>query len=381
MITKIINGKVLINGKFTENNVYLTDNKISEITDQNLIYDKLIDAEGNYVTAGFIDMHCHGGGGADFSDGTVDSVITAAQTHLLHGTTSIFPTVTSSSFSETEQALISIEQAKSKLSSIKDAHLEGPYFSPLQMGAQNGEQLKAPNKADYLKLINNYKIARWDYAPERDCEHEFLKCLTENGIVAAAGHTDATIDQMYAAHLNGCNLITHLYSCTSTIRREKGFRIAGVTEAAYLYDDIYAEIIVDGKHLPRELIQLAYKLKGSCKLAFITDAIRAAGTQLKETYTGKLNTGVKCIIEDGVAKLPDRSAFAGSVATADMLVKTAIEADITLSEAIKMLTEIPAKIMGLKHKGLIESGYDADIVIFDENINIKKVILNGNVVK
>ena len=380
MITKIINGKVLINGKFTENNVYLTDNKISEITDQNLIYDKLIDAEGNYVTAGFIDMHCHGGGGADFSDGTVDSVITAAQTHLLHGTTSIFPTVTSSSFPETEQALIAIEQAKGKLASIRDAHLEGPYFSPAQMGAQNGEQLKAPNKTDYIKLIKNYKIARWDYAPERDCKHEFLKCLTENGIVAAAGHTDATIDQMYAAHLNGCNLITHLYSCTSTIRREKGFRIAGVTEAAYLYDGIYAEIIADGKHLPNQLIQFAYKFKGNGKLALITDAIRAAGTDIKETFTGKLNTGVKCIIEDGVAKLPDRSAFAGSVATADVLIKTALGAGISLPEAIKMLTEVPAEIMGLKNKGQIKCGYDADLVIFDRDINIKNVILNGNVV-
>ncbi len=380
MITKIINGQVLVDGRFISTNLYLQEGKIADITNEDVPYDFLVDANGNYVTPGFVDMHCHGGGGADFSDGNVDSVLTAAKTHLLHGTTSIFPTVTSSSFLETEQALISIEQAKSRLASIKDSHLEGPYFSLSQMGAQNGEQLKAPKKADYTKLINNYKIVRWDYAPERDEEHEFLKCLTENGIIAAAGHTDATIQQMHSAMLNGCKLITHLYSCTSTIRREKGFRIPGVTEAAYLYDDICVEIIADGKHLPNELIQLAYKYKGNGKLALITDAIRAAGTDIKETFAGKLGTGVKCIIEDGVAKLPDRSAFAGSVATADVLIKTVLNAGIDLSEAVKMITEIPAKIMGLNNKGKIKSGYDADIVIFDSEINIKKVFLNGKIV-
>ena len=380
MVTKIKNGLVATDAGFVETDVYIADGKINCVTTEKLSYDACIDAGGNYVTAGFIDMHCHGGGGADFNDGSESAVLTAARTHLEHGTTSLFPTVTSSEFKETVAALKTIGSAREKAENLMPPHLEGPYFSPRQTGAQNGNELKSPDSKEYLKIMSDFDIARWDYAPELDTDFAFLNALNAHGIVAAAGHTDATIRQMREAALKGCRLITHLYSCTSTIKREHGFRIAGVTEAAYLYDDIDVEIIADGKHLPEELIQLVYKYKGKGKAALITDAIRAAGTELKEAYTGKSGTGVKCIIEDGVAKLPDRSAFAGSVATAEILVRTCKNAGIPLFEAVKMITEVPAKIMKLKNKGKISVGYDADFVVFDENINVKNVILKGKII-
>ena len=188
--------------------------------------------------------------------------------------------------------------------------------------------------------------------------------------------TDVYI-QMEEAADDGCNLITHLYSCTSTIRREFGFRIAGVTEAAYLRDDINAELIADGCHLPNTLLRLAYKLKGPDRLALVTDDMRA--TDLGSEGMFEI-AGNPCLIEDGVAKLPDRSAFAGSIATADRLVRTCAGAGIPLTDCVKMLTETPAKLMGLANKGLLNVGYDADIVIFDENIAIKTVILQGEIV-
>lgn len=229
------------------------------------------------MTAGFIDLHCHGGAGVDFGDADVDGALRAATMHLQHGTTTLFPTVTSSDFSTLEQAICAVEQAQKTMPVLGGVHLEGPYFSPAQTGAQNGNALRKPQPQEYMQILKNHNIARWDYAPEMDKDGAFLQALMAAGTIPAAGHTDATCEQMVQASKQGCRLITHLYSCTSTIRRENGFRIAGVVEAAYLLDDVCAELIADGCHLPHSLLQLAYKLKGPERLALVTDAMRAAG--------------------------------------------------------------------------------------------------------
>lgn len=376
MITKITNGKVLVNGAFSDTDVYFRDNKIISIGDS-IPYDVCIDAEGNYVTAGFVDLHCHGGGGADFTDGTVEAVRTATLTHLKCGTTTLFPTVLSADTSVLEKALDTIDSVRKTLPSLADTHIEGPYFSPSQTGAQNPDALRTPQKSEYDKFLKKYKIARWDYAPEMDKDYEFLNALLEAGVTPSAAHTDADADTMLNAAERGCRLVTHLYSCTSTIRREKGFRIAGVLEATYLSDDIAAELIADGCHLPNTLLRLAYKQKGPDMLVLVTDGMRAAGTDTQ----GECNIGgVPCFIEDGVAKLRDRSAFAGSIATADRLLRTVVNAGIPLADGVKMMTETPARIMGLRNKGKIEVGMDADIVIFNADINIKHILLQGEFV-
>ena len=376
MITRITNGKVLVDGEFLACDVYFENGKIISLG-ENMAFDETVDARGNYVTAGFVDIHCHGGGGGDFNDGDTDSVKKAVLTHLSYGTTTIFPTITSASMDSMEKAIETIENARNALPSIAGIHLEGPYFSPSQMGAQNGDSLKRPQKSEYERILKTGKVTRWDYAPDNDPKFEFLNDLLNYGVLPAAAHTDATCAEMEAAADRGCKLITHLYSCTSTVRREKGFRIAGVLEAAYLRDDIKAELIADGCHLPNELLRLAYKLKGADRIALVTDAMRAAGTDSEGEFE---IGGVRCIVEDGVAKLVDRSAFAGSIATADRLVRTCVSAGIPLCDAVKMMTETPALIMGVHNKGKVKEGFDADIVIFDSNINVKKVILNGNIV-
>ena len=373
MITRITNGKVLYNCDFCQKDLFLKDGKILAIGAEHP-FDRTVDAEGCYVTAGFIDLHCHGGGGADFSDGDREGVIRAAKTHLQHGTTALFPTALSADFAMLEKAIIAIEEAQQSLPMLMGIHLEGPYFSPAQTGAQNGKALRPPLPEEYHTILANHKIARWDYAPELDTDFCFLKALQSAGAVPSAAHTDATCEEMEAAAAQGCRLITHLYSCTSTIRREAGFRIAGVVEAAYLTDEICAELIADGCHLPHSLLRLAYKLKGPDRLVLVTDAMRAAGLE----QTGAFDIGgVPCIVEDGVAKLLDRTAFAGSVATADRLVRTCQAAGIPLADCVKMITQTPARIMDLSHKGRIAVGYDADIVIFDADITIKNVFLQG----
>jgi len=372
MVTRITNGKVLIGETFRKTDIYFEGNTI--LGTEAMSWDRTIDAGGNYVTAGFVDLHCHGGGGADFADGDVSGVKTAAMTHLKHGTTALFPTVSAKDFETLERAIRTLEAVRPEVPNLMGIHLEGPYFSPAQSGAQNIKALKAPQSEEYGPILREHKIARWDYAPELDTDHSFLKALLSAGVMAAAAHTDATCDQMEQAADAGCRLITHLYSCTSTIRRKGGFRIAGVTEAAYLRDDICAELIADGCHLPATLLRLAYKLKGPDRLALVTDAMRA--TAVGDAGEFEI-AGMACIIEDGVAKLPDRSAFAGSVATADRLVRTCVAAGIPLEDSVKMMTQTPARIMGLEQKGRLQTGYDADILIFNENIEMQAVILQG----
>jgi len=157
------------------------------------------------------------------------------------------------------------------------------------------------------------------------------------------------------------------------------FRYAGVVESAFLMDEMDVEIICDGIHLPAALLKLVYKIKGAGRIALVTDAMRAAGTQVKESVLGNIHSGLKVIVEDGVAKLPDRSSFAGSIATADRLVWNMIHlADVSLTDAVTMMTSTPARIMNCADTtGSLTVGKDADIVIFDSNISIQKTFVKG----
>ena len=164
-----------------------------------------------------------------------------------------------------------------------------------------------------------------------------------------------------------------MYSCTSTVTRDHGFRSLGVIESTFLRDELYAEIIADGKHLPPELIKMIVKIKGADKTLLCTDSLAIAGTDIKEGVM----SGTEFIVEDGVCKLKDRSAFAGSIATADRLVRVMTkECGYDVVTAVKMITETPAKIAKI-NAGKLENGYRADIVVFDEDINIKSVFVNG----
>jgi N-acetylglucosamine-6-phosphate deacetylase len=206
--------------------------------------------------------------------------------------------------------------------------------------------------------------------------------LTARNILPAIAHSDAIYEETEKAFHAGFTHVTHLYSGMSTITRRNAYRFAGVVEAAYMIDGMTVEIIADGVHLPKSLLQFAYKFKGADKIALCTDSMRGAGMPDGESVLGSLKKGQKVIIEDGVAKLLDRSAFAGSVATTDRLVRTMVEiAEIPLVHAVKMMTLTPAKIIKLENKkGAIEVGKDADIVIFDKNINILTTIIEGNVI-
>lgn len=381
MITKIKNGRLILPDEIAKKNLYLKDGQILKITEDELFFDCEIDAEGNYVSPGFIDIHVHGGNGYEFVDGNFEAIKNAANIHAQHGTTTIYPTISAYDNEKTSKALDALKMYKDSdeiIPHIFGAHLEGPYFSPKQSGAQDPEFIRSPQREEYENLFKNYSdvIKRWSYAPELDGAEAFLEFLNKNNIVASAGHTDAEYEHIKKAYENGMKLITHLYSCTSTITRKSGFRILGVIETAYLYDDMDVETIADGCHLPPELLALIYKIKGDEHMCLVTDAIRHGGMTDIENATSE-NGNMPYIIEDGVAKLSDRSAFAGSIATTDVLVRTCVKkAGIPLESAIKMITEVPARIMKLSSKGKLQQGYDADVIIFDDNINVKNVLIS-----
>ena len=373
---KIKSDKIIVGETLFDGYIYALNGKIIEISKTDKPCEESYDFTGKYVSAGFIDMHTHGAGGYAFMNSSVEDVIAGCDYHLAHGTTSIVPTISAGEFETMKKAVINIHKAKGKTKgNILGAHLEGPYLSPKQAGAQCPMFITSPQKGDYESLIKEYgeSIARWTYAPENDKKGTFCKYLTEHNIIASAGHTDAVNADMVRAIENGCNLITHLYSCTSTVTRNHGFRSLGVIESAYLHDELYVEIIADGKHLPPELIKMIIKIKGTDKVALITDSLEIAGTEIKEGVM----SGTEFIVEDGVCKLKDRSAFAGSVATADLLIKTLVnDCGYGVPTAVKMLTEVPAKILKV-NKGILAVGYDADIVVFDEDIKVSDIFIAG----
>ncbi len=374
---KIKSDKIIIGERLFDGYLYMANGKITAISTEDIPVEESYDFTGKYVSAGFIEMHSHGAGGHAFMNSTVEDVIEGCHYHLAHGTTTIIPTVSAGEFPTMKEAVIHIDEAKKSgrcKANILGAHLEGPYLSKKQAGAQCPTFITPPQKADYESLIEEYgdSVARWTYAPENDENGAFCKYLTDHGVIASAGHTDAKYEDMQVAIDNGCNLITHLYSCTSTITRDHGFRSLGVIESAYLRDELYVEIIADGKHLPLDLIKLIVKMKGIDKVALITDSLEIAGTDIQEGVM----SGTEFIVEDGVCKLKDRSAFAGSVATADRLIRVMKECGYSIPQAVKMMTEVPAKILKL-NKGSVKEGYDGDIIVFDEYINVCDIFVDG----
>lgn len=388
MILKIKNGRIITDKVETDKSLYLRDGKILAVTSENIPADKEIDAKGTYVSPGFIDIHCHGGGGADFFSGSVDETKISLRTHLAHGTTAMMPTTTTVepvTFRKSIESIGVVMQEKAEdLPEILGAHLEGPYFSHEQAGAQNVVFMTAPKKEEYEALLANYKgiIARWSFAPEREGAVEFCETLVKNNVIPSIAHTNATYDEIMPVYNAGCRLMTHFYSGMSLLTRRQGFRVLGAVETGYLLDDMYVETIADGKHLPPELLRLIYKVKTSDYICMVTDAICAAGVKPHEMHSGAMADKAMPLIEDGVAKTADRMNFAGSIATADRLVRVMHkEAGVNMAEAVKMVTKIPARITGAGHIGAIREGLDADIVFFNDNIEVQKVFLKGKEVK
>ncbi len=386
---KIYNGNIITPYRIIPNGtVIVTEGIITAVEQGNIEAEGAfeIDAKGKYIAPGFIDIHVHGGGGHDFMDGNETAFLNIAETHAKYGTTAMLPTTLTSTHEQLLQTLAIYERANEK--NINGAqflgmHLEGPYFAMNQRGAQDPRYIRDPDPEEYNDILSrSSSIKRWSAAPELKGAIEFGRCLKSKGILTALAHTDAVYEEVIVAFENGYSLATHLYSGMSGVTRKNAYRYAGAVESAFIIDEMDVEIIADGIHLPPPLLKLVYKIKGADKTALITDAMRAAGMPEGESILGNIDNGLKVIVEDGVAKLPDRSSFAGSVATTDRLVRSMVfMADVPLPDAIRMITATPARILEVSDKkGALVAGKDADIVLFNSNIEIEMTIIKGRIV-
>ena len=342
------------------------------------------DLSGLSAAPGFIDIHLHGGGGHDFMEPDPEAILKAARAHLEHGTTTILPTSCTSS---NESLFLMFDAYRKALSRSSDGarlrgiHLEGPYLSPVMKGAMLEELLTDPIPSFYEPVLERGGdlIARWTIAPERDGALALGDLLSKRGIVVSAGHTTASPALMREAAQHGFTLATHLYNAMTAMHKEGIFRVSGAAEGALSSDAYDVEVVADGIHQPIEILNIVWRVKGSGKACLITDATAIAGAPVPSD--GKSILAERdVLIEDGVAKLADRSAIAGSIATGDVLLRKGAEAGIPLPEVVRMLTATPARIAHLSDVGVIREGALADIVFFDDRLSVKRVVKGGRTV-
>lgn len=348
--------------------------------------EEVIDGAGGYLFPGFIDVHVHGGGGADFMDATPEAFAQATRAHLSRGTTTLVPTAMSATTKELVDFLSAyraFKQADPLADCACGVHLEGPYFSGAtgkSRGAQKADVIRPIDldEVDALMAHAAGDIIRWDAAPELCDSAAFAERLTKAGVLVAVGHSRATAEETEAGYRAGFSHVTHFYNACTAYEKRDQIVTAGTVEATYLDDRVTVELIADGKHVPRACLKLALKIKGEDKVLAITDATRLAATDLTQGRLGSLANGTDVIVEDGVAKLPDRTSYAGSTCTMDRALRVlCLEYGVSPVTAAKMLSTNPAYHIGRADIGAIREGMRADLVLTDPHFSVKAVFKNG----
>jgi len=354
---------------------------------------EMIDAQGMYLSPGFVDIHVHGGGGGDVMDAKSSSLEAICRTHAAGGTTSLLLTTLTAPLPQIEEALAVVESVRAqefKGARILGVHLEGPYINPRYAGAQNPEFVREPNEMDYMPLLDRHAcIHRVTLAPEVNGGLDLTRRLREREITVSIGHSGASYQEILAAIEAGCTHVTHMFCGMSGVTRVQGYRISGVIESTLLLDELTTEVIADGHHLPPSLIRLLLKAKGTTRISLVTDAISATGLGPGEYTLGGLEILVEQAVPTSfeidpggyVAKLSDRSAFAGSVSTMDHLVRHLVESvRVPLIDAVKMATINPGRVLGRYDIGVLQPEASGDIVIFDNSFTIMMTVVGGRVV-
>lgn len=381
---KIVNGRILTPGGILhKGQLLISEGKIVEITDKNIeVADAtILDAKGYYVSPGCIDTHVHGGDGHDFMEATPQAFYAITQAHAIHGTTAIYPTLAASPVETIKEAIRTCEQISGHPENgarIMGLHLEGNYLNMCMKGGQDANNITLPDPAEYQEILNStHCIKRWSAAPELKGALDFGRYVSSRGVLVSLAHTVADYQLVKAAFEAGFTHATHFYNAMTSVHKNREFKHEGTIESIYLMDDITVEVVADGIHVPPPILKLVYKIKGVERTALVTDAMNAAA--FSNAYTCPDH---RLIIEDSVCKLADRSALAGSIATADRLIRTLVQqAEIPLHDAVRMASETPARIMHiLDRKGTLEKGKDADIILFDEDINIQATLVEGRVI-
>ena len=360
---------VLPTGTVPDGRVIIDGTRIAGAAPENA---QVIDLSGHWLVPGFVDLHNHGGGGASFTSGTVEDVLKGIHTHRLHGTTTLVAsTVTNDMDSLAQRAGLLSELAEQ--GDIAGIHFEGPFISPCRKGAHSEELLRDPDPAEVRKLIDaaRGKAAMVTLATELPGGLDSVRLLAELGVIAAIGHTDATYEQTVAAIDAGATVATHLFNAMPQI----GHRAPGPITALLEDDRITVELINDGTHLHPAALQLAFHHAGADRVAFITDAMDAAGFGDGRYLLGPLEVEVT----DGVARLVEGGSIAGSTLTLDRAFQRAVTVDgLPVEDVVTAISANPAKLLGMYDRiGSLEPGKDADLVVLDHQFALKGVLRRG----
>ncbi|WP_295092927.1 N-acetylglucosamine-6-phosphate deacetylase [uncultured Catenibacterium sp.] len=369
----IINGKVILEDSIKELNVFFEDGKITEVSDRTPTDESVIDAEGLYVAPGMIDVHTHGRNGSDTMYATFKDLNNISVSELKTGVTSFLPTTMTMPAEDIKKAIAAGYDNKDKVEGAKilGMHLEGPFFSVKYKGAQPEECMIAPTIENYLSFAGEHPdfVKKISLAPEIEGAVDLIKYLTDHNVVVSMGHTDATYDEAVKGIEAGAISGTHTYNAMTPLKH----RDPGVVGAVMLHDEVYAELILDGVHVSFPAAKILAKMKGADKLILITDSLEAA--MLPDGVYELGNQ--KVYVKDGQARLKEGN-LAGSTANLNQCVRNAYKhLDLPLYEAIGFATKNPADHLGLKDYGRIKEGCVADMIFIDDDININRVILNG----
>lgn len=377
MYMLIKNCRIVHEDRIEKGAVSLDSSKIEAINPEYYIDDEVIDAEGLYLAPGFIDIHIHGAGGYDTMDGTYEAINNISKTIVNNGTTSYLPTTMTCDMEDIKKAISAISEAVDRGTegaNVLGAHLEGPFISLFAIGAQNPKFIKWPSIETFVEIVQDKisYIKAVTLAPEIEGAKELIKFLCKNNIVVSAGHTKATYEETIEGIKCGISHATHLFNAMTGFQH----REPGVVGA--IFDtDITTEAICDGIHIAYPSIRVSLKQKTTDNMILITDAMSACG-MAEGTYS---LGGQAVFVKEGAARL-ENGALAGSILTLDKAIKNVLDnTKYELYEIVKMATSNAARHCGVAHrKGKIKEGYDADLVLFDENIDIKLVIVNGKIV-
>ncbi|MDE5989982.1 MAG: amidohydrolase family protein [Clostridia bacterium] len=379
MTITLTNAKIYTKGRMISGNVTVEGGMIKAIGSQT--EGDILDAQGKIATAGFIDVHTHGGWGKDCMEANADTIDTICKYHLYTGTTSFAPTTMTASVGDINRAVDNIRKYDSKYSRIAGIHLEGPYLAQKSAGAHPPHLLITPKTCDTFVWDNIDIVKRITLAPNLDGAAEFCKKATDRGIQVSLGHDDSIDDEIYACLENGANSVTHMYNCTSRpSRRSTPKKHLGLTEVGLIEDSVVAEVIADGRHVPDKLFSMIYKLKGSEGICLVSDSLSVAGMPQGDYYLGSGESKQKIRIDDGVAILPDLNTYAGSVTSVGKMVERLVEQGYSLEECVDMCTKTPAKLLKRDDIGDIAVGMIGDINLLDEKGRVLATLLGGNVV-
>lgn len=382
MIIQFIHGDLITPNELIEDGcLVVNEGKIAFITTDNtpLPEAEVINVHRQYLAPGCIDIHVHGGGGHDFMEGTEEAFQRIALAHAKHGTTALYATLAACPKASIDQAITTCEHLIDKPirgAQIMGLHLEGNYLNPAKKGAQNPAFLKNPDPNEYKELLSRTKvIKRWSISPELDGALALGRYASQRGVVVSIAHTTAGYPIIKAAYEAGFSLVTHFYNAMTYVHNQREFKHEGTVESVYLIPELDVEVIADGIHVPPTLLQLTCQIKGKDRVSLITDAMAAAANQNQIPAQFK----DLVIIEDGVCKLPDHSALASSIATTDRLIKVMVEqVGLPLLDVIRMASLNPAKKMHIDdHKGSLEKGKDADIIILNKAFETQSTFVKG----